>query len=167
MIETSICRFCGKERSNDEIKMARERGIGRIHLKCAVVYKRKIASDLYYRNQRQYIDRATKWKRDNPERDKENQRRSRGKVRLEVIRHYSPEVKCKKCGFGDIRVLTIDHIDGRTKKERENKVSGWKLYTKIRQSNYPDGYQVLCMNCQFIKRVERGEENGWHYKDES
>lgn len=80
--------------------------------------------------------------------------------------HYSPELKCigldeNGCKFNcsDIRCLTIDHINGGGTKEREkNKIpSGQAFYTWLKKNGYPDGYQVLCMNCQFIKRITSGE----------
>lgn len=63
--------------------------------------------------------------------------------------------KCIKCGFEDCRALQIDHVNGGGRKER--KVS-LKLYSeKIRKN--PTQYQVLCANCNSIKRHENKEFN--------
>lgn len=73
------------------------------------------------------------------------------------------------CGFDDIRALTIDHKYGGGSKERKNGLSGRTLYRMIRDNEVnQDNYQVLCCNCQSIKRIvnkehacgkKTGEEN--------
>lgn len=71
-----------------------------------------------------------------------------------VLTYYgNGELACVKCGFEDLRALSIDHIGGggsnhrRTLKEPRNNFYHW-----LEKHYYPDGYQTLCMNCQFIKR---------------
>lgn len=75
--------------------------------------------------------------------------------------------KCIECGFSDYRALQIDHINGDGKKER---------HLRSRNDYYPNvlksflsgekRYQLLCCNCNWIKREEngeyrkKGEENG-------
>jgi len=76
--------------------------------------------------------------------------------KLRIIEHYSPNLECNHCGFNDIRALSIDHKNSDGWKERKD-MSGYTLYKSIINNGYPDRYQVLCMNCQFIKRVELGE----------
>jgi hypothetical protein len=83
------------------------------------------------------------------------------KIKEEVMRYYSPELKCLRCGFSDIRALSIDHLDGKGAEHRR-KLSGLKrggriFYSWFKKNNYPSGFQVLCMNCQFIKREENNE----------
>lgn len=77
-------------------------------------------------------------------------------IKREVLSHYAPELKCVRCGFSDIRALSIDHINGGgTKHTKEIKKS---LYYWLKEKGYPQGYQVLCMNCQFIKKAENRED---------
>jgi len=72
-----------------------------------------------------------------------------------VISHYSEgTMKCQWCSFGDMRALSIDHINGGG--ARHIKQVG-NLYTWLIKNGYPDGFQVLCMNCQWIKRAQRNE----------
>ena len=90
-----------------------------------------------------------------------SQRRSR-EIKLEVLRYYSRdgnEPVCKECGFSDIRALSIDHINGGGTQHRleENVAAGGHFYHWLRKQDYPKGYQVLCMNCQFIKRHKNRE----------
>lgn len=69
--------------------------------------------------------------------------------------------KCSRCGFEDRRALQIDHINGGGKKEIKR---GWQWVKKALDENNQD-YQILCANCNWIKRHERGEGNLRKYKD--
>ena len=80
--------------------------------------------------------------------------------KLSVLAHYcEAEVKCVRCGFQDIRALSIDHINGKGRQHR-NQVGathGRAFYNWLKENNFPIGYQVLCMNCNWIKRFENKE----------
>lgn len=67
--------------------------------------------------------------------------------------------KCIKCGFDDLRVLEIDHINGGGNVERRNIKSPSKYYEVIKQSilKGENKYQLLCANCNKIKRYENNE----------
>lgn len=64
---------------------------------------------------------------------------------------------CVKCGFGDERALNIDHINGGGSKEAKSFGGSYfkKIRTKI-ESGSTD-YQILCANCNQIKRRENNE----------
>ena len=73
------------------------------------------------------------------------------KKKIEVLSFYSDgSLQCKSCGFNDLRALSIDHINGGGSRHRE--IMKGDTYGWLRRNNFPDGYQVLCMNCQWIKR---------------
>lgn len=75
-----------------------------------------------------------------------------------VLKHYgNGQLSCVRCGFDDIRALTIDHIDSKINYEGTAKAGGSSLYKWLRGHNYPEGFQTLCMNCQWLKRDEEGE----------
>jgi hypothetical protein len=59
------------------------------------------------------------------------------------------------CGIIDARVLTIDHVNGGGNKERIRTGASWGYYKKMLES--PDQFQVLCWNCNHLKRLELGE----------
>lgn len=83
------------------------------------------------------------------------------KIKLEVLSHYAPDLKChgidgKGCPFNceDVRCLTIDHINGGGTKHRKSLgLSRFNFW--LRNHGFPEGYQVLCWNCNWIKRMER------------
>lgn len=49
--------------------------------------------------------------------------------------------------------LIIDHIDGGGTKHRKEVGKGAAFYRWLEKNNYPLNFQVLCMNCQFGKRI--------------
>ena len=63
--------------------------------------------------------------------------------------------KCVHCGFEDVRALQIDHINGGGAKDRKGK-SVSMFYRQVLRVNC-EGYQLLCANCNWIKRHENGE----------
>ena len=58
--------------------------------------------------------------------------------------------KCACCGEQEMYFLSIDHIVNRKKWGHEGYTSG-KLYRFLIKNDFPDGFQVLCMNCNFAK----------------
>lgn len=64
--------------------------------------------------------------------------------------------KCGRCGFRDTRALQIDHINGGG--SRENKGSR-NYYRRVTESviEGEGKYQLLCANCNWIKRAENKE----------
>jgi len=85
------------------------------------------------------------------------------KRKLLVITHYGHgRVACVRCGFSDMRALSIDHVDACGARNR--RFTGQALYQHLIKSDYPEGYQTLCMNCQWIKRHEN-HEYGWQSTD--
>ena len=68
----------------------------------------------------------------------------RDRNRLDVIQHYGG--KCECCGEDTLEFLAIDHInnDGA---EHRRKIGNMSIYLWIIQNKYPDGFRVLCHNC--------------------
>jgi hypothetical protein len=88
-------------------------------------------------------------------------------LKLEVLRHYSgAEIPFCKDPFNqhiipytDIRALSVDHLDGKGSEHRKTeKIKDF--YWWLKRNNYPEGFQVLCMNCQTIKKVIGKEFRG-------
>lgn len=69
---------------------------------------------------------------------------------------------CARCGVTDARVLQMDHKDGGGIKDREK---GFSLFYRHRLiKNEPEvarfRFQLLCANCNWIKRAENREHRG-------
>ena len=75
-----------------------------------------------------------------------------------VLIHYgNGECACIQCGESRIACLSIDHINGGGNKHRKAIGEDSRFYAWLENNNYPEGYQTLCMNCQWIKKFEKGE----------
>ena len=99
---------------------------------------RKIASDL--------------WRANNPAKTKASQIRKNQKLRASVIAFLGGQ--CVRCGFTDPRALQIAHVEGGGTREKERLHVGG---VQRRVLTGAPGYQLLCANCNWIKRAERGE----------
>jgi len=80
-----------------------------------------------------------------------NSRVHQQKIKAEVIGHYGCACAC--CGENRLVFLVIDHVNGGGEKQRSKVGWGTQFYRWLRKNNYPDGYQVLCHNCNFAKRM--------------
>lgn len=72
-------------------------------------------------------------------------------IKLDVLAHYGG--KCSCCGEFDEIFLNIDHInqEGAThRKSMGSRTWGGKLlYRWLQKNNYPEGFRVMCFNCNF------------------
>lgn len=102
--------------------------------------------------QRKYM--GTYWER-HPEKyqlHKERVKEQFRQMRYQVLFHYSNgELKCACCGEKEYQFLTIDHINGKGREERRKEGMGSSFYRYLIKNNFPKGFQVLCMNCNFAK----------------
>lgn len=74
--------------------------------------------------------------------------------------------RCIKCGFDDIRALQLDHIKGdgaEWRRNHEHTAKSRRQYYNYLMQN-PDylltNIQILCANCNWIKRHENNENGG-------
>lgn len=66
---------------------------------------------------------------------------------------------CCRCSFADYRALQIDHINGGGSKERKERNYKGSFHKNVINSvlNNENKYQLLCANCNWIKRYENNE----------
>lgn len=87
-----------------------------------------------------------------------NNRKKRSEYRELTINHYGGNPpKCNCCGEKERKFLTLDHINGggrQHRKEMNNKSGG--VHGQLVKGNFPEGYQVLCMNCNWGKFINNG-----------
>jgi hypothetical protein len=71
-------------------------------------------------------------------------------ARFEVLTYYAKGTpKCSCCEEARIEFLTIDHIKGGGTKERKSFKSARNTYYWLKKQGLPEGFRVLCMNCNF------------------
>ena len=80
-------------------------------------------------------------------------RKRYNKSRLAIIKFLGG--KCS-CGFADPRALQVDHRNGGGLKAFKTGDWNWLQYHKKIMAD-PTNYQLLCANCNWIKRAERNE----------
>jgi RNase P subunit RPR2 len=85
------------------------------------------------------------------------------RIRLKVAIFAKHNNKCAHCGFLDQRALQIDHIfgDGQTDNADHR---GLGFLRKV-LADVAGRYQLLCANCNWIKRHEKGELPRRKYDD--
>jgi hypothetical protein len=88
----------------------------------------------------------------NKNRKSENSKRYDAKQRMIVINHYSDNKNtCSCCGENIFEFLTIDHINGGGHEHIRKIVKSGHLYGWLIKHEFPVGYDVLCMNCNWAK----------------
>jgi len=75
----------------------------------------------------------------------------RAKIKDEVFQAYGGW-RCACCGVEYKEMLSLDHINGGGGGDRRKFGHGHTFYSRLRKQGFPEGYQVLCMNCNFAKR---------------
>lgn len=121
-----------------------------------------------------------KWSREN--RDKRHEQflksyykdvdltRAKNRENGKIVRHRSRMKlinllggKCIRCGFSDWRALQIDHVNGDGKADRlrfKSDMMGYYMHIRKEVINGSKDFQLLCANCNWIKKYEQNENGG-------
>lgn len=155
-----ICRVCETELKDENWSRRNRDDNRRICRKCESEKTKLFLAA--------HPDYAKKWREANP--DKAHNRKykindeTRAKIReyhhrlkIEVLTHYGGNPPhCIRCGYADTRALSVDHVNGGGT-QHLRLIGKSHYYGWLKKNGYPAGFQVLCMNCQFIKRSENHE----------
>lgn len=80
----------------------------------------------------------------------------RRKERLECLIHYGGNPpKCACCGELEIRFLTVDHTNNNGAEHRL-KIKRINIYYWLKNNAFPEGFQILCFNCNMGKAQNNG-----------
>jgi hypothetical protein len=101
--------------------------------------------------------RTAAWGAANREKRTDQAKARNRATRLRCIAFMGGE--CIRCGFSDPRALQIDHIEGGGMKEWAA-IGGLGIVKRVLAG--APGYQLLCANCNWIKRHENDEVPGYH-----
>ena len=75
-------------------------------------------------------------------------------VKLDVVSHYSNgENICECCYEDNLEFLTIDHIKGGGTEHRKETGWGARFYFWLKRGGFPEGYRVLCYNCNCSAKI--------------
>lgn len=136
--------------------------------------ERKLAYDREWRKKnyahlRIYQNKwARKWRKNNPEKAKDRDRRYKGKYadyyfryrcaqKMQVLAMYGGPI-CICCGEENIDFLTVEHSFQDGKQHRLKAGSGSGFYGWLITNDFPQdlGLEVLCWNCQMGRRYHSG-----------
>ena len=92
---------------------------------------------------------------------REVQRAYHRTLKAEVFAAYGD--KCACCGETEEKFLSVDHINNDGAKHRKE-IHAWdksprverSIYNWLRKYNYPEGFQLLCHNCNHGKHLNGG-----------
>lgn len=134
------------------------------HLK-AVRARQKNQRDRFYESHPDYkaaYDAA--WHEKNPCKQSEYMKKYNLKLKREVMDAYGGVCAC--CGETELVFLTIDHIDDNGAEHRREIAAmlgssnpnqgGSPTYRWLRDNGFPEGFQVLCANCNCGKQWNGG-----------
>lgn len=95
--------------------------------------------------------KTIKWRKDNLEKVNEYLRKRYYSIRIECLNYYSNNMlECNCCKEKEIKFLSIDHINNDGAKHRKE-MKQKNIYRWLKTNNYPEGFQVLCYNCNLSK----------------
>lgn len=139
-----VCKSCIRERKREWDERSKEK---------LVEYHRSY----YAANREKIIGRVKKWVDDNPVLRRKNALSYYYRLQDAAIHAYGG-YQCNWCGIEEPLVLCIDHIanNGSEHRKELGTTGGAKLYKWLQANDYPDGFQVLCMNCNHAKYRNKG-----------
>lgn len=124
----------------------------------------------YERNKHKYLEKLKAKYEADPEKYKarrkkyysENREAVLGKMKIDyrdlrhkVFEHYGG-AKCACCEETQEHFLCIDHINGCTKEQRKREGQGSQLVRWLVRNGMPEGYRVLCANCNLGRERNGG-----------
>jgi rubrerythrin len=174
-----LCARCGLEKPTDAYgkNAGRPDGLQTYCRSCWKSYqdsraeKRREYNAAYYADTAQeQRDRANAWYTQNRERAKERSlaryhanREALNEANKARQRRYKDETfaayggyVCRCCGETIRDFLTIDHIQGCGRDTRKIHGLGGNFYRWLKRNGYPEGFQVLCFNCNLGRSLHGG-----------
>lgn len=116
--------------------------------------KRSYSNEWGSKNKEKVREWGIKSRKNNKEALRIQRKTQRWNIKIEILTHYSGgKPQCKCCGEEHPEFLAIDHINnnGAEAKRNGEPKGGIGFYTYLRKNNYPEGFQVLCHNCNMAK----------------
>ena len=119
-----------------------------------IAYRQKYGTKTYHKHKERYLDQMHK---------------HLVNKRLEVLYWYSDgKMECAHCGEKHVEFLVPDHIENNGRFEK--KLYKGNLILNIIANKFPEGYQILCHNCNTVKEStlkKRKNPNAAYHKSRS
>lgn len=155
--EEKLCQKCFKIKDVSGFYLGRN---GQRSYRYGSCKECRIKKDLrrYYKNRKKLI-RYQREYRSRPEIKKQRSSAARERnqrLRMAVLLHYSGgSLQCACCSEDNIRFLTVDHSNGGGNKHRKE-IGRGNIYYWIIKNNFPDGFGILCFNCNMGRSQNDG-----------
>lgn len=116
--------------------------------------RQKKVQDWVVQNRERKLATDKAWREANAVPRRQYMREYLREVRDRVLRHYGGEdPRCACCGEGENVFLCLDHINGGGNKHRAEAGEGSSFFQWVIRNGFPDGFRVLCHNCNFAYRM--------------
>ena len=113
---------------------------------------RKQNSEYYRKNLEENREKRRNYNRIHREKLCVGAKKWRDDNRLQCLVAYSDgKIECNCCKEKTLQFLSIDHIEGKGNIHRKETGGGSTTYRWLIKNNFPDGFQVLCHNCNLAK----------------
>ena len=173
-METQTCHKCREEKSLSEFPTAMGKN-GIVYARHICKACKSLAHAEWRNNNREYVrvsskEKMQRWRENlSPERFSAY-RQNATKRATETFRKHKEAVYaayggyvCACCGETEPLFLSVDHInnDGYAARKRGEHGSGGRVYYWLckqykETGSWPEGFQILCMNCQHGKARNNG-----------
>ena len=113
---------------------------------CQKIYMKKYRK----KNKKKLNAQSKKYYENNIGEISEYRKNKNSDLKREILSHYctSEKLECACCKENIFEFLTINHINGGGVQHRKSlKLYGANLYYWLKNNKYPNGYNVLCFNC--------------------
>jgi len=151
------CRVCLETLSLDSFAIRSDGGTRRLDCK-----ECRSKAEVVRRQAKRIND--PEWHSREKEKGRKYQTTKNRESKLRVFQHYSKlhngsdVPRCACCGVVDMEFLTLDHIDKngrehRAEVEAQGFAKGAGMYLWIEKNGYPEGFRVLCWNCNCSRGI--------------
>ena len=115
-----------------------------------MVNRKEYYANYYLTHREDLLARSRQWKEAHPHYQQQRQLLQK----IEILTHYGGgKLACIQCGEARLDCLSLDHIEDNGAEHRRQR--GNYHYKMLKDQGFPEGYQTLCMNCQWIKESNR------------
>lgn len=155
------CKLCKIEKILSEFykdKNNKKDGFQNWCINCHKIYHNN--SSLYLgmvkerdKNKKKHRKYSLEWYQKNKIKYNERNKKIFAEKRFQSLSFYSNnDIKCNCCNEKEYKFLCIDHINGGGNEHRRQ-LKASNIYTWLVKNNFPEGYQVLCHNCNMAKSL--------------
>jgi len=111
--------------------------------------------EYYQLHKEESLEYHRKWREENFDKVRTYNNKSNKRARNRVIAYYSSgTMRCLCCDENTLEFLTIDHVNNNgAEHRRQIKREGTGLIQWLIKNDFPEGFQILCYNCNCAKRL--------------